>query len=237
MRLPFTSYGAADLAIATIACLGTIAVAVWLAARWDAAWLWAVAGGAFVVWLLLLNFFRDPDRETPQGPLLLIAPADGVVQDLTDVDEPRFLGGRASRLGIFLSPLDVHVNRAPMAGTVAEVVYTKGKMLKAFDPLAITENESCAVGMEVLGGRGRIVVRQVTGAVARRIVCPLKAGDRLEAGQRYGMIKFGSRTEVWVPAGLRVRWSVGVGDRVVGGRTVIGTVEEPAAERPREAPR
>jgi phosphatidylserine decarboxylase len=227
MRLPFTAYGATDLAIATVACLGTIAVCVWLAARWEAPWLWALAGVAFVLWLLLLNFFRDPDRLTPEGPLLVIAPADGVVQDITEVDEPRFLGGRASRIGIFLSPLDVHVNRAPMAGTVAEVVFTKGKMLKAFDPLAVTENESCAMGLEVLGGRARIVVRQVTGAVARRIVCPAKKGDRLAAGERYGMIKFGSRTEVWVPEALRVRWSVAIGDRVVGGKTVIGTVEEP----------
>lgn len=224
MRLPFTPYGASDLAIATVACLGTIGVCAWLAPQ--APWLWAVAGLAFAVWLLLLNFFRDPERVVPQGPLLLIAPADGVVQDLEDVDEPRFLGGRASRLGIFLSPIDVHVNRMPMACTVRDVDHRKGKMLKAYDPRAITENESCAVGIEVLGGRARMIVRQVTGAVARRIVCPAKPGDRFEAGQRYGMIKFGSRTEVWVPKSLGVRWKVAIGDRVKGGSTVIGTVEE-----------
>jgi phosphatidylserine decarboxylase len=225
MRLPFTPYGASDLVLATAACLGTVGVAVWLADR--APWLWAVAGVALLVWLLLLNFFRDPDRETPEGPLLLVAPADGVVQDVEEVDEPRFLGERASRLGIFLSPLDVHVNRMPMECVVKERHYQKGKMLKAFDPRAIAENESAALGIEVLGGKGRLVVRQVTGAVARRIVCDVAPGARFRAGERYGMIKLGSRTEVWVPMSLRVRWAVNVGDRVVGGRTILGTLEEP----------
>lgn len=225
MRLPFTPYGAADLAISTIACLGTIAVAVWLAP--GAPWLWGVAGLAFVLWLILLNFFRDPERETPKGRLLLISPADGHVQDFSDVEEPRFLGETASRIGIFLSPLDVHVNRMPMDCVVAEVEYRKGKMLKAFDPRAITENESAATGIEVLDGRARLIVRQVTGAVARRIVCPVGKGARFAAGQRFGMIKFGSRTELWVPKSLQVRWAVSIGDKVVGGRTVLGTVEEP----------
>jgi phosphatidylserine decarboxylase len=225
MRLPFTPFGAADLVLSTAACLGTIAVCAWLADR--APWLWAVAGIAFLVWLVLLNFFRDPERETPQGRLLIVAPADGVVQDLEEVDEPRFLKERASRLGIFLSPLDVHVNRMPMDCVVRERHYQKGKMLKAFDPRAITENESAALGIEVLDGRGRMIVRQITGAVARRIVCPPEPGERFRAGQRYGMIKLGSRTEVWVPRSLNVRWTAKVGDRVVGGVTVLGTVEEP----------
>jgi phosphatidylserine decarboxylase len=226
MRLPFTPYGAADLAISTVACLGAIGACAWFAPA--APWLWAPAGVALVVWLLLLNFFRDPERTVPKGRLHLVAPADGVVQDLADVDEPRFLGGAASRLGIFLSPLDVHVNRMPTDCVVAEVDYRKGKMLKAFDPRAVTENESCAVGIEALDGKARMIVRQVTGAVARRIVCPVKPGDRLGQGERYGMIKFGSRTELWVPRSLGVRWNVKVGDRVVGGVTVVGTIEEPA---------
>ena len=225
MRLPFTPFGARDLVISTVLCLGAIAASAWFAA--GAPWLWAVAGLAFVVWLLLLNFFRDPERTTPQGRLLLVSPADGVVQDLGDVDEPRFLGGTVSRLGIFLSPLDVHVNRMPMDCEVVEVIHREGKMLKAYDPRAITENESAAVGISVLDGRARMIVRQVTGAVARRIVCPLSPGQRFTAGQRYGMIKFGSRTELWVPKHLNVRGSVAIGDRVVGGQTVVGTVEEP----------
>lgn len=225
LRLPFTPYGASDLIIATIACLGTVAVCVWFAPV--APGLWALAGIAFVVWLLLVNFFRDPERVTPKGRLLVISPADGVVQDLEDVDEPRFLKGRASRIGIFLSPLDVHVNRMPMDCVVVDRHYQVGKMLKAFDPRAITENESAAAGIEVLDGKARMIVRQVTGAVARRIVCPVKPGDRIAAGERYGMIKFGSRTEVWVPKSLQIRWAVAIGDRVVGGQTILGELEEP----------
>lgn len=228
MRLPFTPYGARDLAISTVACLGTIGACVRFAP--DAPWLWGVAGVAFVVWLLLLNFFRDPERTVPKGALHLVSPADGVVQDLTDVEEPRFLRGTASRIGIFLSPLDVHVNRMPIDCTVADVDYRKGKMLRAFDPRAITENESCAAGVEILGGRGRLIVRQVTGAVARRIVCPVRPGQRIAQGERYGMIKFGSRTEVWVPKDLNVKWNVRIGDRVVGGVTILGTIAPAGAQ-------
>lgn len=227
MRLPFARWGLFDLAVGTVVCLGAAAACAAFAE--GRPWLWAPATLAVAVWILLVNFFRDPERPTPQGRLLIVSPADGVVKDVTDVVETEFLGGPASRIGIFLSPLDVHVNRMPMDCRVARVDVRRGKMLPAFDPKAIEENESAAVGIEVLDGRARMIVRQVTGAVARRIVCPVAPGDRLRAGERYGMIKFGSRTEVWVPAALRVRWAVAVGDRVVAGRTVLGTVEEPPA--------
>jgi phosphatidylserine decarboxylase len=227
VRLPFARWGVVELVAGTVLGLGGAAACALLAE--GRPWLWAPAALLLAVWLLLVNFFRDPERTTPQGPLLVVAPADGVVQDVTDVEEPSFLAGAASRIGIFLSPLDVHVNRMPMEGVVAHVDFRKGRMLAAYDPRAIEQNESAAVGLEVLGGRARILVRQVTGAVARRIVCPVRPGERYRAGQRYGMIKFGSRTEVWVPASLRVRWAVGVGDRVRAGETVLGTLEGPAA--------
>lgn len=227
MRLPFAAYGLADLAIATVLCVGGAALAAWGAVSWPAyaVFLWAACALLVAVWLLLVNFFRDPERATPQGDLLVIAPADGVVKDIGDVDEPKFLGETASRIGIFLSPLDVHVNRMPMACEVVQVIYVKGKMLRAFDPLAITENEAASACISVLGGRAKMVVRQVTGAVARRIVCPVRPGDRFGAGERYGMIKLGSRTEVWVPKSVPVRWSVAVGDRVRAGETVLGVLE------------
>lgn len=225
MRFPFATYGRKDLFGLSFLCLAALAPCLWFGGEWPI--LYAVAAVPFVLLLLVVNFFRDPERTTPQGALLVVAPADGVVKDIEDVQEESFLGGTASRLGIFLSPLDVHVNRMPMDCTVAQVVYRKGKMLRAFDPLCITENESCATFIEVLGGRGRLIVRQVTGAVARRIVCPVQPGERYAAGQRYGMIKFGSRTEVWVPAGLQVTWNVKIGDRVRAGETVLGTVVDP----------
>ncbi len=222
MRLPITEYGRKDLAIATIATAVLVAAFVWIARGWPAAWV--LAGLLVVVWLLLVNFFRDPEREIPAGEFLIRSPADGVVQDLAEIDEPRFLQSRATRLGIFLSPIDVHVNRMPLDAKVVQVIHTRGRMLRAYDPLAITENESAAVCLEVLGGRAKMVVRQVTGAVARRIVCPVQPGDVLRAGQRYGMIKLGSRTEVIVPASVTVRWHVAIGDRVKGGSTILGTI-------------
>lgn len=224
MRFPFATYGRFDLALSTVICLGIAGTCGALAG--SVGWaLWIPAALALAVWLILVNFFRDPERTTPKGEFLVVAPADGVVKDIGDVDEPKFLGETASRIGIFLSPLDVHVNRMPMDCTVVQVIYVKGKMLKAYDPLAITENEAASACIEVLGGRTRMIVRQITGAVARRIVCPVKPGERYGAGQRYGMIKLGSRTEVWVPKSTPVRWNVKVGDRVRAGETVLGVLE------------
>lgn len=229
VRLPFATYGRFDLGLSTGLCLGVAALSVWLAQRMGDGY-YVPAALAMLVWLILVNFFRDPERTTPAGENLVIAPADGVVKDIEEVDEPRFLCGRASRIGIFLSPLDVHVNRMPMECKVAQVIYRKGRMLAAYDPLAITENESAAACIEVLGGRHKMIVRQITGSLARRIVCPVRPGDRFRAGERYGMIKLGSRTEVWVPMNLPVRWNVKVGDRVRAGETVLGTVLPPPSE-------
>jgi phosphatidylserine decarboxylase len=226
VRFPFATYGRFDLALATVICLGIAGACGAFAG--EVGWaLWLPAAAAIVVWLILVNLFRDPERTTPKGELLVIAPADGVVKDIGDVDEPKFLGETANRIGIFLSPLDVHVNRMPMDCTVVQVIYVKGKMLKAYDPLAITENEAASACITVLGGRTKMIVRQITGAVARRIVCPVRPGERYGAGQRYGMIKLGSRTEVWVPKSMPVRWNVKVGDRVRAGETVIGVLEPP----------
>ena len=229
MRFPFATYGRFDLALSTVLCLGIAAACAWFEP--SVGWLlWIPAAAAVALWLILVNFFRDPERTTPKGELLVIAPADGVVKDIGDVLEPKFLGETASRIGIFLSPIDVHVNRMPMECKVVQVIYVKGKMLKAYDPLAITENEAASACIEVLGGRTKMIVRQITGAVARRIVCPVKPGERYAAGQRYGMIKLGSRTEVWVPMSMPVRWNVKVGDRVRAGETVIGVLEPPGGK-------
>ncbi len=220
MRLPIATYGRRDLLLSTVLCGAAVAAcAVFADGR---PWLWLVAAVPFVLWLLLVNFFRDPERTPPQGERLIVSPADGTVTDLEEVDEPEFLGGRAIRLGIFLSPLNVHVNRAPMDCEVVQVEYRRGAMHKAYDPRARTENEAASIRLAVLGGRVRMIVRQVTGAVARRIVCPVTPGTRLQAGDRYGMIKLGSRTEVWLAADQPVRWQVAIGDTVKGGLTVLG---------------
>ncbi len=224
MRLPIAVWGRRDLLLASLLLLPLTAGAVALAASQpDRRLLWlAAAAVPFVVWLLLVNFFRDPERTPPAGDGLIVSPADGTVTDLEEVEEPEWIGGRAIRMGIFLSPLNVHVNRVPMDCEVRQVDYRRGAMHRAYDPRARTENEAAALRLTVLAGRVPMIVRQVTGAVARRIVCPVEPGTRLRAGDRYGMIKLGSRTEVWLPADASVTWRVGIGDAVKGGLTVLG---------------
>jgi len=228
MRFPITEYGRKDLLIATGVCGALTALCVWLAGTYE--WVMALTIVPIAVWLLLVNFFHDPERTVPVGERLIISPADGTVTDLEELDEPEFLEGRAVRLGIFLSPLNVHVNRVPMDCKVVQVDYRRGAMHKAYDPRARTENEAASLRLTVLGGSVRMIVRQVTGALARRIVCPVSPGATLVAGDRYGMIKLGSRTEIWVRADQAVTWRVKIGDKVKGGLTVVGELGPARAE-------
>jgi phosphatidylserine decarboxylase len=188
----------------------------------------------FALGLFIMSFYRDFERTVPQGVGLVVSPADGTVTDVVEVDEPLYVGGRALRVGIFLSPLNVHVNRAPLAGKVEKVVFREGKMLKAYDPRAIEENQSLLLGLKAEDGL-RIGVRQVTGALARRIVCAATVGQTLARGERYGMIKLGSRTELLVPAGAGFECHVKPGDSVRGGITVLGRLPVPAPDAPHAA--
>jgi phosphatidylserine decarboxylase len=163
-----------------------------------------------------VGFFRDPERAVPAVSRGVLAPADGRVTAVEDAVDP--FVGPARRVSIFLSPLDVHVNRAPIAGIVTDTVYTPGRFVAAYEPSAGEVNERCAVRIQ--GDDARVTVVQVAGVVARRIVCRVGAGDKLAAGERFGMIRFGSRTDCYLPKGTDVR--VRVGDRVTGGVTVIG---------------
>jgi phosphatidylserine decarboxylase len=163
-----------------------------------------------------LGFFRDPEREIPPVTHGVLSPADGRVTAVEDAVDP--FVGPSRRVAIFLSPLDVHVNRAPIAGLVTDTVYTPGQFLAAYDATAGDVNERNTVRIQ--GEDGRVSVVQVAGVVARRIVCRVGAGDKLAAGERFGMIRFGSRTDCYMPKGTDVR--VKVGDRVIGGVTVIG---------------
>ena len=183
----------------------------------------------FVFAGLVLWFFRDPERVIPQDPGVLVSPADGHVADIETVDEPSFIGGKAIRVGIFLSPLDVHVNRSPAKGVVRHREYRAGKFLAAYDRRAVEENESCALGIECEAPAGKpplkVLVRQVVGVAARRIVCPAEPGLALARGERFGMIKFGSRTELWVPESAGFRCRVAIGQFVRGGSTILGDAE------------
>lgn len=168
------------------------------------------------VLLLLLWFYRDPDRVPPQDESLWVSPADGRVMEIGQAEHP--FTGPALCIGIFMSPLDIHVNRSPAAGTIEFLDYVPGKRLAAYHPKASMENERFYVGMET--ARGKTLLVQIAGLLARRIASRVKRGDVLTRGQRYGMIKLGSKVEVYLPASVRPL--VSVGDRVRAGETPIG---------------
>ena len=217
MRLPFTRYGVRELILASVllafASLVSLLIFPWVAPVFLALW-------ALVVW-----FFRDPERQVPAEENVLLAPADGRVVEISQVDEPDFIGGQAVKIGIFLSIFDVHLNRAPCRGQVAYLRYQPGRFKNALRPAAARVNESNSVGLQGNGRFGKVLVKQIAGAIARRIVCDCKLEDVLEAGQRFGMIKLGSRTEVYFPAASKVRVLVKVGDKVFAGETILGVAE------------
>jgi phosphatidylserine decarboxylase len=176
---------------------------------------WPAAAALGAVTLCCLGFFRDPDRTAPPVPGAVLAPADGRVMRVVEIDDPWV--GRAVRVSIFLSPLDVHVNRSPVAALVERVERVAGRFLAAYRDEASELNERCTLALE--GETARVGVTQIAGVVARRIVCRARPGDKLQAGERYGLIRFGSRTDLVVPKGTEIR--VKAGDRVRGGETIM----------------
>lgn len=190
-----------------------------LAALTAAAWHWVPWLAAVGIGLVLftLYFFRDPKRAIPQGPGLYVSPADGKVTDILEMEETEVTGQKMRRIGIFLSVFDVHVNRAPAAGRVVYTAEHAGTYHDARSPMASTHNAARTWGFDCEGRT--IVVRQITGAIARRIVPWALLGDRLARGEHFGMIRFGSRTEVFLP--LEASVSVAVGEHVKGGASVI----------------
>lgn len=175
----------------------------------------------FVVWGGVFFFFRDPDRAIPSDPDALVSPADGTITDVGEVAELDFPGGKALRIGMFLSVFNVHVNRAPRAARVLGLRYFPGTFLDARHAEAGTRNEQMWIDLEETASKRKLRVKQIAGAVARRIVCWLKTGDVVGPGERIGMIKFGSRTEVYVPLGTSVDVLVKVGDVVAGGSSIL----------------
>lgn len=166
---------------------------------------------------LTLNFFRDPERTAPEGSNLIVSPADGKIIRIREVDEPVYLNAPAKMISIFMSPLDVHVNRNPVSGTVGYVRSIPGEFFAAFEEKASEKNEQTIIGIE--HSRGKVLFKQIAGFVARRIVNTLAVGDTVRVGERFGMIKFGSRVDVFVPAAAVVR--VQAGQRAVAGETVL----------------
>jgi len=205
--LPFVIGGAAILA-------GFVTVA--LLAGGGAWWAGPLAWLPVALWIPA--FFRDPARPGPRGERLVIAPADGRVVSVVEVDEPDFVGGRALRVSVFMNVFNVHVNRHPVDGTVLLRRYHPGKFLNASLDKSSLDNEQMSLG--VRSGRGPVLVRQIAGLIARRIVTDPQVGDPVRQGERLGLIRFGSRVDTFLPAGAQAR--VRVGDRTRAGVTVIG---------------
>lgn len=174
-----------------------------------------------VLTLFVLFFFRDPERKVPEGNGLVVSPADGRVIVIKDIYEPTYLKQDVQQISIFLSVFNVHVNRAPIGGTIEQVKYNPGKFHVASVDKASLDNEQTA--MVITDGKRKVLVKQIAGLIARRIVCYARPGDRITTGERYGLIRFGSRVDLFLPKDAEIK--VKVGDRVTGARDIIGVLK------------
>lgn len=196
-----------------------IAAAAFVVAVLQRSWsLWLLAFVLTLLTLWVAYFFRDPERTGERGNRIVVSPADGKVVLITEVDEPKFIGGRALRVSVFMNVFNVHVNRYPVSGVVRYRHYNPGKFLNAATEKSSLENEQSVVGIDT--GRERILVTQIAGLIARRIVTYSKEGDRAVQGERFGIIRFGSRVDVYMPTGTKLR--VKPGDTAFAGVTVLG---------------
>ena len=223
MRIPLTKYGLPQVAVYPAAVLAAMIVFPLITGAFLPQWaIFAieVVLAAVLVWALM--FFRDPERACPEDKKLLLAPADGHITEIETVEEMSFIGGPALRIGIFLSIFDTHINRAPCNVRIEKITYKKGKYLNAMNPQSGRLNESNELNLiRTDSPKNKLIVRQVSGAIARRIVCAAAEGQELAGGERFGMIKFGSRTELYVPVRENAKCLVKIGDKVKAGLTPI----------------
>jgi len=226
MRL--TRHGWREMLIGSVVLVITAVVL-----GWGLSWVFSLICLPVLIWLFA--FFRDPERTTPPAQQhVMVSPADGKVSDITEIEHDPLLGGPAVRVGIFLSVFNVHINRSPCDGRVSAVAYKKGKFINAMrHGQASDENESNTIVLvEPHSERPVAVVKQIVGLIARRIVCTVEVGDTLRRGERIGMIKFGSRTELTIPKWLRPEIRVRIGQAVKGAATVIASLENPIVRGP-----
>lgn len=213
MRLPITSYAPREITLFTLILSAGVALSFSAGVSW--------AGLIFLLALgFVLYFFRDPERNIMRNEARFLAPADGTVVEVSSVEEDRYLKSEATKVSIFMSILDVHVNRIPCSGRVEFIDYQKGRFFDARTQDAALKNENNMIGLLADSGN-RFLVKQIAGLVARRIVCPVRVGERLEQGQRFGMVKFGSRLELFIPKSTNVRIMVNEGQKVIAGLTVL----------------
>ena len=228
MRVPLTKYGRPQVVVFPAIVLGAMIVYLVIAVLYLPLWaVVSVEAILAVVLIWVLSFFRDPYRLSPLDKNILLAPADGRITDIEMVEEKNFIGGATIRIGIFMSIFDAHINRAPCNVRVEKITYKKGKYKNAMNPESGRVNESNDLGLiRTDSPKDRLIVRQISGAVARRIVCQAGEGQKLTGGEKFGMIKFGSRMELYVPAPQGparkdVKCLVRVGDKVKGGLSVL----------------
>ena len=222
MRIPLTKYGLPQVAVFPALLIGIMAALAYLAA--PAVWLVPAEIALSLVLVWAFSFFRDPLREIPQDEKILLSPADGKVTDITVVEDGGVLGPNALRIGIFLSVFNVHINRAPCSVTIDTISYKKGSSKNAMSPESGRANESNDILMTRLDSpTDKLLVRQVSGAIARHIVCAAAEGRTYSQGEKFGMIKFGSRTELYLPSseGGRYDIQVKIGDKVRAGLTPL----------------
>ena len=217
--MSFAREGLIFIVIAALIAAATYALA--LSLRSWPLWLLAFVFTVLAIWVAY--FFRDPERSGERGDRIVIAPADGKVVLDTIVEEPAFMGGRSRRISIFMNVFNVHVNRYPVSGTVRYLHYNPGKFLNAAAEKSSLENEQMSVGIET--PEGRVLVRQIAGLIARRIVTYSKEGEQVQQGQRMGLIRFGSRVDVFLPVDATVR--VKIGELTTAGTSVIAEMPKP----------
>jgi phosphatidylserine decarboxylase len=230
MRIPLTKYGWPQVAIFPAGLLAVMVCCPLIGVLFLPAWAVIsveVVLAAILIWIL--SFFRDPYRVSPSDESLLLAPADGRITDIEIIEQESFVGGAALRIGIFLNIFNAHINRAPCSVRVEKIAYRKGKHKNAANHQAGRVNESNdLVLVRTDNPRDKLIVRQISGAIARRIICKTSQGQELTSGEKFGMIKFGSRTELYVPLNTDIRnnvWEpkclVKIGDKVRAGLTPL----------------
>jgi len=223
MKIPLTKYGWPQVVVYPAGVIAAMVVVGLGGKSFLPAW--AVASIETILALVLLwalAFFRDPPRWCPAVPNLLLAPADGRVTDIETINDGGFVGGPALRIGIFLSIFNTHINRAPCSVRVESITYKKGKYLNAMNPQSGRLNESNDIGLvRTESPKDKLLVRQISGAIARRIVCKTSVGREMAGGEQFGMIKFGSRTELYLPLRENAKCLVRIGDKVKAGLTPL----------------
>lgn len=215
----FAKEGFATIAVVLVFSL----LVVWGASYLDNWFSYLLYTAVGLLSLLTIYFFRDPKRVSPEDPNLILSPADGKVVVIKEIEENTYLNTKATQISIFLSPLDVHVNRVPVAGDLEYLEYFPGKYLMAWEDHASEMNERAHFGVKHPSGM-KFLFKQITGFLARRIEYHINVGDKLNGGQRFGIMKFGSRMDILIPEGVEIYAKEG--DRTVAGITVIGRIGE-----------